>query len=46
MYVMYHLKRFYEDKHNFQVVFVGHPSIDAINDQPEIDQSNLDLKMV
>jgi lipid-A-disaccharide synthase len=31
-------KGFYEDKHNFQVVFVGHPLIDAINDQPEIDQ--------
>ena len=30
-------KKFYEEKHNYQVEFVGHPLIDAIHNQPKID---------
>lgn len=30
-------KSFYEDKHNYPVHFVGHPLIDAINNQPTIN---------
>lgn len=30
-------KKFYEDKHNFPVEFVGHPLIDAIHNHPTID---------
>ena len=30
-------KKFYEDKHHFPVEFVGHPLIDAIHNQPEVD---------
>ncbi len=30
-------KKFYEDKHNYPVEFVGHPLIDAIENQPSID---------
>jgi lipid-A-disaccharide synthase len=30
-------KKFYEEKHHFPVEFVGHPLIDAINNQPEVD---------
>ena len=30
-------KKFYEEKHNFPVAFVGHPLIDAINNQQVID---------
>ncbi|MFV8369069.1 lipid-A-disaccharide synthase [Flavobacterium sp. LB2R40] len=30
-------KKFYEDKHHFPVEFVGHPLIDAIQNQPKID---------
>ncbi|MGO4905653.1 lipid-A-disaccharide synthase [Flavobacterium sp. W20_MBD1_R3] len=30
-------KKFYEDKHHFPVEFVGHPLIDAIHNQPEMD---------
>jgi lipid-A-disaccharide synthase len=32
-------KDFYEKKHNFPVEFVGHPLIDAIHNQPIIDDS-------
>ncbi|MDW8850189.1 lipid-A-disaccharide synthase [Flavobacterium sp. MMLR14_040] len=31
-------KSFYEDKHNFPVDFVGHPLIDAIQNQPPFDE--------
>jgi lipid-A-disaccharide synthase len=31
-------KKFYEDKHNFPVEFVGHPLIDAIHNQAMVDQ--------
>ncbi len=30
-------KKFYEDKHHFAVEFVGHPLIDAINNQTKIE---------
>ena len=30
-------KKFYEQKHNFPVEFVGHPLIDAIHNQPIVD---------
>ena len=30
-------KKFYEEKHNFPVEFVGHPLIDAIHNNPKID---------
>ncbi len=30
-------KNFYEDKHQFQVEFVGHPLIDAIHNHPTMD---------
>ena len=32
-------KSFYEDKHNFPVDFVGHPLIDAIQNQPPFDEA-------
>lgn len=32
-------KSFYEEKHHFPVEFVGHPLIDAIHNQPQIDPS-------
>ena len=32
-------KKFYEEKHNFPVEFVGHPLIDAIHNQPLVDSS-------
>lgn len=32
-------KEFYEEKHQFPVSFVGHPLIDAIAKQPELDES-------
>jgi lipid-A-disaccharide synthase len=32
-------KSFYEDKHHFPVDFVGHPLIDAIQDQPPFDET-------
>jgi len=32
-------KEFYEDKHNYNVEFVGHPLIDAIHSHPKIDQA-------
>lgn len=32
-------KKFYEDKHNFPVEFVGHPLIDAIHNQPKVDDA-------
>jgi len=32
-------KSFYEDKHHFHVEFVGHPLLDAIQNQPIIDGS-------
>ena len=31
-------KEFYEDKHNFNVSFVGHPLIDAISDRTQVDE--------
>jgi len=33
-------KDFYEVKHNYPVAFVGHPLIDAIHNQPAINQDN------
>ena len=30
-------KNFYEEKHQYPVEFVGHPLIDAINNQPKVD---------
>ena len=33
-------KDFYEVKHNYSVAFVGHPLIDAIHNQPAINQDN------
>ena len=33
-------KDFYEVKHNYPVTFVGHPLIDAIHNQPAINQDN------
>ncbi|WP_026452637.1 lipid-A-disaccharide synthase [Aequorivita capsosiphonis] len=30
-------KEFYEEKHNFPVHFVGHPLIDAVYNQPQVD---------
>ncbi|QOG02765.1 lipid-A-disaccharide synthase [Flavobacterium sp. MDT1-60] len=32
-------KSFYEDKHHFPVDFVGHPLIDAIQNQPSFDET-------
>ncbi|MDR7208289.1 lipid-A-disaccharide synthase [Flavobacterium piscis] len=32
-------KNFYEDKHQFPVEFVGHPLIDAIQNQPKLDEN-------
>lgn len=32
-------KEFYEAKHHFPVEFVGHPLIDAIHNQPKIDEA-------
>ncbi|PXY41595.1 lipid-A-disaccharide synthase [Flavobacterium cheongpyeongense] len=32
-------KNFYEDKHHFPVEFVGHPLIDAIQNQPAFDEA-------
>ena len=32
-------KKFYEEKHNFPVEFVGHPLIDAIHNNPKIDSA-------
>ncbi|MDX6190868.1 lipid-A-disaccharide synthase [Flavobacterium sp. FlaQc-52] len=32
-------KSFYEDKHHFPVAFVGHPLIDAIQNQPAFDEA-------
>ncbi|PIF69377.1 lipid-A-disaccharide synthase [Flavobacterium sp. 2] len=32
-------KSFYEDKHNFPVDFVGHPLIDAIQNQPSFNET-------
>lgn len=32
-------KKFYEQKHDFPVEFVGHPLIDAIHNQPQIDST-------
>lgn len=32
-------KSFYEDKHHFPVDFVGHPLIDAIQNQPSFDEA-------
>lgn len=32
-------KSFYEDKHHFPVDFVGHPLIDAIQNQPPFDEA-------
>ena len=33
-------KSFYEDKHHFPVEFVGHPLIDAIQNQPKPDENS------
>jgi len=33
-------KKFYEDKHNFPVHFVGHPLIDAIGNRYQVDERN------
>lgn len=33
-------KEFYEKKHNYPVNFVGHPLLDAINNRPELNESN------
>lgn len=32
-------KEFYEEKHKFDVTFVGHPLVDAINNHPEFDET-------
>lgn len=32
-------KEFYENKHNYPVHFVGHPLIDAIHNQPKVDDA-------
>jgi lipid-A-disaccharide synthase len=41
MYVILPFEKiFYEVKHNYPVFFVGHPLIDAIHNQPAINQDD------
>jgi lipid A disaccharide synthetase len=45
MYVILPFENNFEDKHHFPVAFVGHPLIDAIQNQPAIDATTFEEKI-